>query len=109
MIDINALVMSTGLPVRQSRFDKPPTSRQPYTVLFDSEELIGPDLCPGRLRRHSQTVEHYDYKVNSQSRLALESALAAAGLEYSKSDTEWLREEQVYQTIFSFQQIEKRS
>lgn len=110
MIDIKALVSSTGLTIRATRLvDKVPANGRPYCVLFDSEELIGPDFAPGMLRRHSQTIEHYDYKIDSESRLALESALASAGLEYTRSDTEWLQQEKVYQTLFNFQQMEKRS
>lgn len=109
MIDLKTLITTAGLPIRQSRFDKPPANRAAYTVLFDTEELIGPDFYPGMLRRHAQTVELYDYKVGSTSKTALETALAGAGLEYTRGDTEWLREEQVYQTIYTMTQFEKRS
>ena len=109
MIDLKTLITAAGLLIRQSRFDKPPATRSPYTVLFDTEELIGPDFYPGMLRRHAQTVELYDYKTGSESRTSLEAALAGAGLEYTRGDTEWLREEQVYQTVYTINQIEKRS
>jgi hypothetical protein len=92
---------------RHTRFPSPPAGKT-YALYFDDITPMGPDHCPGLVRRHDVTVEMYEPEPDDAREEAFEAVLDAAGIEWSKQDRYWLREEQRYQTIYEFFYIEKR-
>lgn len=94
---------------RRGRFTGPkPTS---YVVWFDDVNTErGPDPFAGAplLIHHDVTLELYEDKPDDAAETALEAAIIAAGLQYTKQDRYWLQSEQQYQVIYEFSYIEKR-
>lgn len=93
-----------GKTFKETRFLKPPNVT--YCVYFDSYNRRGSD-DRNLIKEHSYTIEMYSYKSDSQSEAKIENVLDALGIEYEKSERFWLETEQLYQTIFDFDYIEK--
>jgi hypothetical protein len=53
-------------------------------------------------------MELYEDRPDDATETALEAAIAAEGLQYSKQDRYWLQSEQQYQVIYEFTYNEKR-
>ena len=108
---IDELLQAAGFVLdvtyRRSRLPQPPAGKT-YAVYTDDITPMGPDHRPGLVRRHDVTVEMYEPEPDDAREEAFEAVLDAAGLEWSKQDRYWLREEQRYQTIYEFFYIEKR-
>jgi hypothetical protein len=75
---------------------------------MDDVTTDGPDGLPNALRRHDVTMELYEDRPDDATETALEAAIAAEGLQYSKQDRYWLQSEQQYQVIYEFTYNEKR-
>lgn len=93
-----------GETFKETRFLKPP--KVTYCVYFDSYNRRGSD-DQNLLKEHDISIELYAYKSDAQSEAKIESVLDALGIEYDKSERYWLETEQLYQTIFNFDYIEK--
>lgn len=103
---IPEILAAAGIKERGSRFTKPPAGT--YAVWFDDIETDGPDGMPPCIFKHSGTIELYEPKKDPAAVAALEAALSAAGLKWTKQDRLWIISEQMYQTIYEFTYIEKR-
>ena len=105
---IKTILAASGIPHRQGRFLSPPAAT--YAVYFDSQEASGADPIPGapKIIRHDCTVELYEPKADLEAETALEEALDAQGLEWTKQDRYWLSNVQRYQVIYEFSYNEKR-
>ena len=57
---------------------------------------------------HDITVELYEPAPNDDAEAAIEAALDAAGVEWSKQDRYWLSDVQRYQVLYEFTYITKR-
>ena len=108
MIDVNALLQSTGIACRKTKFASPPKAAS-YCVYFDAVSNEGPDLVPGLLRRHEISIQLYEYKPDEAAEHALETVLDGAYIDWSRSDREWIQEEQLYLVVYTFSFFEKRS
>ena len=109
MKDPKTLATSAGINTRDTRFIKP-AADDTFAVCFESVENIGPDNLPALLTRHSATIEFYAKKGDASSRSAqsaLENAMSAAGVEWTKSDRIWLEEEKIFQTVYNYQYLLK--
>lgn len=93
-----------GETFKETRFLTPP--KVTYCVYFDSYDRRGSD-DQNLLKEHSVSIELYAYKPDSKSEAKIESVLDALGIEYEKTERFWLETEQLYQTIFNFDYIEK--
>lgn len=93
-----------GETFKETRFLRPP--KDTYCVYFDSYDRRGSD-DKNLLKEHSISIELYAYKFDYQSEENLENVLDELGIEYEKSERYWLESEQLYQTIFNFEYIEK--
>ena len=102
---IKNILTASGLPFRKSRYPKPPAGT--YAVYMDDISTDGPDGY-NRIFTHDYTVEVYEPKPDDEAEAALEEALNAAGVTWTKQDRYWLQEEQRYQVIYEFTIIEKR-
>ena len=102
---INEILTATGLPFRKTRFTKPPKGT--YAVYMDDVENDGPDGI-NAIRTHDYTVELYSPTPDDEAEEKLESILDERGVRWSKQDRTWIQSEQLYQTVYDFQYIEKR-
>lgn len=101
---ITEILNAAGVPFRRSRFLKPPAGT--YAVYMDDVTTDGPDGM-NRIFNHDVTVEVYEPKPDDKTEAAVEAALDAQGLHYTKQDRYWLQDEQRYQVIYEFSYIVK--
>ncbi len=78
-----------------------------YAVYTDDVSTDGPDGL-NLIYTHDYTVEVYEATPDDALEAALEAALNAEGLRWTKQDRYWLQAEQRYQVIYEFTHIEKR-
>lgn len=102
---INKITKAAGLNCRKSRFLKPPAGT--YGVFMDDITTDGPDNKV-MLYTHSITLELYESEPDDNMEAAVEAAITAEGLQWTKQDRYWLQDEQRYQVIYEFEYIEKR-
>ena len=102
---IDEILTASGVKYRRARFIKPPAGT--YAVYMDDVMTDGPDGQP-RVLTHGITVELYEPAPDDTAEAAIEGAITAAGLQWTKQDRYWLQEEQRYQVIYEFEYIEKR-
>lgn len=93
-----------GKTFRETRFITPPKST--YAVYMDSFTRRGGDSV-NLLRDHDYTIEMYSYKPDPEAESKIEASFDELGLAYNKDDRYWIQDEQLYQTIYSFNFIEK--
>ena len=103
MIDI--ILKAAGIDYRRTRFPKPPAGT--YAVYMDDISTDGPDGI-NRIFTYDYTVEVYEPKPDDAAEAAIEAAINAAGLQWTKQDRYWLQDEQRYQVIYEFTHREKR-
>ena len=107
---IETILAAAGIPAKQGRYATPPPST--YAVYFDDQDTSGgPDPVPGEtllLVDHSCTVELYEPRRDPAAEAALEAALLAQGIHWTKQDRYWLQNVQRYQVIYEFEFTEKR-
>ena len=107
MQDILTAVFGTNH--RRSRFPAPPAGT--YAVWTDDVEVDGPDYpddAAPMIYRHAVTVEVYEPRPDDAAEAALEAVLRRYGMKWHKQDRYWIKTEQLYQTIYEFEYIEKR-
>ena len=92
---------------RKGRFLNPPADT--YAVWTEEVETDGPDGEAPRIFTHNVTVELYEQKPDNATETALEERLGSSKLNWSKQDRYWIKSEQLYQVIYDFTYIEKRS
>lgn len=102
---IKTIMDAARVPFRESRFIKPPTGT--YAVFMDDMETDGPDGM-NRIFTHNITLEVYEAKPDDKTETAIEDALDAQGLHYTKQARYWLQTEQRYQVIYEFTYIIKK-
>lgn len=90
---------------RKARFPQPPADT--YIVYFDDVETDGPD-GENLIFTHNYTLEVYEPAPDDAAEAAIEAALDAEGIRWTKQDRYWLQDEQRYQVIYEFINIEKR-
>lgn len=102
---VDRILTAAGIKGRRGRF----TGNAPstYAVWLDDITTDGPDGRPC-IYRHDVTVELYENKPDDRAELALEVALTAEGLMFTKQDRYWIQTEQLYQVVYDFTYYEKR-
>ncbi len=103
---VNSILTASGIAYRRARFvgNQPPT----YAVYLDDVTAEGSDGAEVLVLRHDITVELYESKPNDAAEAAIEAAIEAAGLAWTKQDRYWLQTEQLYQVIYEFSYNTKR-
>lgn len=89
---------------KETRFLKPPNST--YAIYFDSFESRGADGL-NLIKDHDYTIELYSERPDPEAEARIEAMFDSLGLEYEKGDRIWIQAEQLYQTIYTFNFIEK--
>lgn len=102
---VNKILAAAGIPYRRGRFIAPKPAT--YAVYMDDVTTDGADDMPLVLQ-HDITVELYEDRPDDAAEAALEAAISAAGLQWTKQDRYWLQTEQLYQLIYDFTYYEKR-
>lgn len=100
------ILTAAAIPGRLSRFVSPPAGS--YVVWSDDIETDGPDGMPPTIFHHAVTLELYASKPDPVAETALEDAMTARGLHWSKQERYWIASEQMYQTLYEFNYTEKR-
>lgn len=103
---VDEILTAAGIQNRRGRFTKPPAGT--FAVWTDDIDTDGPDGMPPAIFDHSVTVELYEPKPDDAAEAALEAAMSARGLHWTKQDRYWIQSEQWYQVIYTFNFIEKR-
>ena len=102
---VDKILTAAGVRHRRGRFPEPPAGT--YAVYMDDITTDGPDR-QSRILRHDATVELYEPRPDDASEAAVEAAITAEGLQWTKQDRYWLQSEQLYQVIYEFSYFEKR-
>lgn len=102
---LNEILNTAGIPHKESRFPDPPPVT--YAVTFDDVDADGPDGY-NMVLTHNYTVELYEPSADKAAEAAIEAALDAKGLHYTKQSRYWLSDIQRYQVIYEFNHTEKR-
>ena len=102
---VNKILTAAGIPHRRGKYTGKAST---YAVYFDDVETDGPDGLPFLMLRHSATVELYENAPDDKAEAAIENAISAEGLQWTKQDRYWLQNEQLYQVVYEFDYIEKR-
>ena len=102
---VNEILTEAGLPFRRSRFLSPPAGS--YVVYLDDVTTDGPDGF-NRIFTHDATLELYEPGPDDAAEAALEAAMDARGVRWTKQDRYWLKDEQLYQVIYEFSYIVKK-
>jgi hypothetical protein len=89
---------------KETRFIKPPKTT--YAIYLLDISRYGAD--DGNLiTEHSDTIEIYSYKPDPEAERRIEAALDKRAIPFDKQSRYWLQEEQLYQTIYTYDYIEK--
>lgn len=103
---VDNILTAAGVQFRRARFPSPPAAT--YAVYTDDLETNGPDTDPWMVVTHNVTVEVYEPAPDDANETAIEAAINAQGIAWTKQDRYWLQSEQRYQVIYEFSYIEKR-
>lgn len=101
---IRAILDASGVPYRETQFPREPAGT--YAVYFDDVATDGPDGI-NRIFIHSVSIELYETKPDHKTEAAIEAALNAQGIRWTKQSRYWLSDVQRYQVIYEFTYIEK--
>ena len=96
---VNQILTATGIPYKESRFLKPPTTT--YAIYNDAIERRGGDSI-NLLSQHDVSIELYEYAPDPEAEKAIEDQFDALGIEYTKAPRYWIQEEQLYQVVYDF-------
>lgn len=103
---VNKILSAAGVPHRHARL----TGKQLPTeaTWLDDITATGSDDARALILRHDVTVELYEDRPDDESEAAIEDAIEAFGLTWTKQDRYWLQTEQRYQVLYSFTYFEKK-
>lgn len=101
--NLKAFLATTGYPVAEEVFMKPPAL--PYIVFSESEDTQGSDFKNHIIDR-AVTVELYSGKIDRIAEQSVKDLLDISGIHYTKERL-WIETEMFFQTIYSFNLIEK--
>ena len=102
---LNEILTATALPHKAGRYADPPATT--YAITFDEVEASGPD-GHNLILQHDCMVELYELQPDDAAEAAMEAALNARGIPWSKQARYWLNDIKRYQVVYEFTYIEKR-
>lgn len=97
---VTDILTASGVRFRRSRFPRPPAGT--YAVYMDDITATGPDNMPARIFTHDIMVELYEHEPDDVAEAAIEAAITAQGIPWTKQDRYWLQDVQRYQVIYEF-------
>lgn len=96
---LTEILNASGVKYKETRFVRLPEVT--HAVYFDDVTADGPDGY-NRIFTHDVTIELYAPKPDPDAEAALEAAIDAKGLPWTKQARYWLDDVQRYQTIYEF-------
>ena len=93
-----------GETFEETQFISPPDTT--YAVFMDSFTRRGADGL-NLLKDHSYTIELYSEFPDPEAEARLEAKLDEYAIEYEKDDRIWIQAEQMYETVYTFDFVEK--
>jgi uncharacterized protein (UPF0305 family) len=93
-----------GETFEETQFISPPDVT--YAVFMDSFTRKGADRV-NLLKVHTYTIEVYSEFPDPEAEARIEEILDKYGIEYDKDERFWIQSEQLYQTVYTFEFIEK--
>lgn len=108
---IKDILTASGVLHRQGRFPNPPADT--YAVYFDDVDGDGADFVapsPDGLPcvwTHDGRIEVYEPQPDPEAEAAIEAAIKAGGLSWTKYDRVWLQDVQRYQVTYEITYITK--
>ncbi|AGK95407.1 hypothetical protein [Clostridium pasteurianum] len=103
MLDVKTWLQSTGLPVAETAFIKPPSL--PYIVFLTNDNIAGGDN-KNCISDRSIGIELYSSRIDRDSESKIENLLNEKAIEYKKNRT-WIPEDTFFETMYDFNLIEK--
>lgn len=103
---VDEILTAVGIPYKETAFAKPPTGT--YAVWLDQIDFRGGDDSIS-IEEHAVSIELYSPKPDPVNENKIIDELIRKNLEFAKSPRYKLESEQLYQVIFTFDYIEKRS
>lgn len=104
---VTEILTAAGVEHARGRFLRMPAGT--HAVYFDDLEVttadrVGAPVSGGlpRIYTHNVTVEVYEPAPDDTTETAIEAALDARGLSWTKQDRYWLKDLQRYQTVYEF-------
>lgn len=88
----------------ETQFITPPDTT--YAVFSDSFTRRGADGL-NLIKDHTYTIEVYSEFPDPEAESRIETKLDELAIEYDKDDRYWIQAEQLYQTVYTFNHIEK--
>lgn len=101
---LTAAGFKEGETFKETRFLKPP--KKTYAVYNDTFSRRGADNL-NMITDHTITIEVYAYAPDPESEANVEYQLDSRGLRFDKVERYWIEQEQLYQTIYTFQYLTK--
>lgn len=102
---VDKILKETGIPYKETTFKKAPSTT--YAIYTDTINRRGGD-SKNLLNDHRIFIELYSRSIDLESEKKLESQFDKFAVNFNKSERVWFEDEQVYQTIYEFNYIEKR-
>lgn len=93
-----------GETFEETQFISPPDTT--YAVYHDSFTRRGADRL-NLIKEHDYTIELYSEFPDPEAEARIEEILDYYGIEYDKDDRIWIQSEQMYETVYTFNTIEK--
>ena len=97
---VDEILTAAGVQHRETRYVKPPTGT--YAVWMEDVDADGSDDAEAMVYTHAATIELYSSTPDAPSEVAIEAAIEAKGLRWTKQARYWIQEEQLYQVIYEF-------
>lgn len=105
---VDKILKAAGIPYRRARYIASKAKAPTYAVYLDDIDQDGSDDGRVLILQHNITVELYEDRPDDAAEAAIEAAINAEGLRWTKQDRYWLQTEQQYQVIYEFSYFEKR-
>ncbi len=104
MLDIKALLLQTGLPVREQRFLG--VMPLPAIVYTDDLEVGGADL-KNNLITHNIGIELYAEAIDLENETKIETVLDSLPISYTRH-RDWIESEKFFATMYEFTITERK-
>ncbi|MBR0575683.1 hypothetical protein KCG48_04925 [Proteiniclasticum sp. BAD-10] len=102
---VKDILTAAGVQYKEVRFLQPPAGT--YAVYFDAVSARGSDSTI-LILEHTSTIELYSPNIDTDAEAKIEFELFLRAMEFGKQDRTWLKDEQIYMTVYTFDYIEKR-
>lgn len=105
---LDEIIEAFPCKIAHTQFVRAPKG-EPFAVWVDDIECTGADELPVSIKEHSVMIGLYEHIDDAEGTAAsIELLLDSFGLAWSKQDRTWFNDEQLYQTVYTFEFRQKR-